>query len=250
MKRARAVFQSVAVQPVLIGSEVFPGQNVPTHQEILDAIKSSSDTIHHPAGTKRMGIVNDSMAVVDSASFQSASRTCSACRESDQFFFASSLARVIGVQGLRVVDASAFISPTSAGDIAKQAFVWNSALSGLELWAFTDMARCSRRENRGWYSWNGYCKFFTIGKLFSKLFRYLPKGHGEIVARNLFCITDGWTILICGFSDLSLDEKVMHEEYIWLYLLTCRLSYFFLALIRRTAKHLVIYFEIHQDPPT
>ena len=65
-KRARAVFQSAAVQPVLIGSEAFPGENVTTDQDILDVIKSSSDTIHHAAGTNRMGMINDSMAVVDS----------------------------------------------------------------------------------------------------------------------------------------------------------------------------------------
>ena len=65
-KRARAVFKSAAVQPILIGSEAFPGQNVTTDQDILDVIKSSSDTIHHAAGTNRMGMVNDSMAVVDS----------------------------------------------------------------------------------------------------------------------------------------------------------------------------------------
>ena len=65
-KRARAVFQSAAVQPVLVGSEAFPGQNVTTDQDILDVIKSSSDTIHHAAGTNRMVMVNDSMAVVDS----------------------------------------------------------------------------------------------------------------------------------------------------------------------------------------
>ena len=63
-KRARAMFQSAAIQPVLIGSEEFPGQNVTMNQEILDVIKSSSDTIHHAAGTNRMGMVNDSMCSV------------------------------------------------------------------------------------------------------------------------------------------------------------------------------------------
>ena len=62
--RARAGFQSAAVQPVLIGSEAFPGQNVTTDQEILDVIESCSDTIHHAAGTNRMGMVNDSMCSV------------------------------------------------------------------------------------------------------------------------------------------------------------------------------------------
>ena len=65
-KRARAVFQSAAVKPILIGSEAFPGENVTMDQDILKVIMSSSDTIHHAAGTNRMGMVNDSMAVVDS----------------------------------------------------------------------------------------------------------------------------------------------------------------------------------------
>ena len=65
-KRARAVFQSAAVQPLLIGPEAFPGGNVTANQDILNVIMSSSDTIHHAAGTNRMGMVNDSMAVVDS----------------------------------------------------------------------------------------------------------------------------------------------------------------------------------------
>lgn len=52
--------------PVLIGSEAYPGDNVTTDQQILQVIMSSSNPIHHPAGTNRMGLANDSMAVVDS----------------------------------------------------------------------------------------------------------------------------------------------------------------------------------------
>lgn len=65
-KRARSVFQSARVKPVLVGSEAFPGENVTTDQDILNVIMSSSSTIHHAAGTNRMGMANDSMAVVDS----------------------------------------------------------------------------------------------------------------------------------------------------------------------------------------
>ena len=65
-KRARAVFQSAAVKPVRVGSEAFPGENFTTDQDILNVIMSSSDTIHHAAGTNRIVMVNDSMAVVDS----------------------------------------------------------------------------------------------------------------------------------------------------------------------------------------
>lgn len=54
------------MKPVLIGSEAFPSENVTTDQDILMVIMSSSDAIHHAAGTNRMGMVSDSMAVVDS----------------------------------------------------------------------------------------------------------------------------------------------------------------------------------------
>ena len=85
-KRARGVFQSAAVQPVLIGPEAFPGENVTTDQDILDVIMSSSDTIHHAAGTNRMGMMNDSMAVVDAQgmlAFSVCVLECSARREPD-----------------------------------------------------------------------------------------------------------------------------------------------------------------------
>ena len=55
-KRACGVFQSAAVKPVLIDSEVCPGENVKIDQDILKVIMSSSDTIHHAAGANRMGM--------------------------------------------------------------------------------------------------------------------------------------------------------------------------------------------------
>lgn len=55
-----------------------------TDEEILALIKKSFNTVYHPAATCAMGRANDTSAVVDSK------------------------AKVIGVDGLRVVDASAF----------------------------------------------------------------------------------------------------------------------------------------------
>ena len=66
-KRARDIFQSSVVQPILAGSESFPGPSVQTDAQIEQMIRSSSDTIHHAAGTNRMGRNNDSMAVVDTS---------------------------------------------------------------------------------------------------------------------------------------------------------------------------------------
>ena len=65
-KRARAVFAASAVKPVLQGAEAFPGAAVQTDAQILKTIQTSSSTIHHAAGTCKMGRANDTMAVLDS----------------------------------------------------------------------------------------------------------------------------------------------------------------------------------------
>lgn len=64
--------------------ETLPGLNVTSDEDILAYISKSFMTIYHAAATCKMGRENDTMAVVDSAT------------------------RVYGVQGLGVVDASAF----------------------------------------------------------------------------------------------------------------------------------------------
>ncbi|OJJ46215.1 hypothetical protein ASPZODRAFT_97904 [Penicilliopsis zonata CBS 506.65] len=83
-KRVREIFHSEGMSPVVIGDEYFPGSRHSTDEEILEVIKNTVMTIYHASCTCKMGIKDDLMAVVDSK------------------------ARVFGVQGLRVVDASAF----------------------------------------------------------------------------------------------------------------------------------------------
>lgn len=83
-RRARQIFQTKALQTIAIGSEAFPGPNVTTDAQIREYLMRNSNTIYHAAATNAMGRMNDTQAVVDSS------------------------ARVIGVSGLRVVDASAF----------------------------------------------------------------------------------------------------------------------------------------------
>lgn len=83
-KRAREIFATKAMKPIVIGEEAFPGTNVTTDEEILDLIKQSALTIYHASATNAMGKRSDPNAVVDSQ------------------------AKVIGVDGLRVVDISAF----------------------------------------------------------------------------------------------------------------------------------------------
>ncbi|KAL4791634.1 GMC oxidoreductase [Aspergillus venezuelensis] len=72
------------IAPIVIGEEYFPGPQVQTDEEILDAIRESVMTIFHAACTCKMGTADDPMAVVDNH------------------------AKVRGVDGLRVVDASSF----------------------------------------------------------------------------------------------------------------------------------------------
>ncbi|KAL8722844.1 MAG: hypothetical protein Q9225_000731 [Loekoesia sp. 1 TL-2023] len=83
-KQGRAVFTNNATKQIVIGDEVFPGLNVSSDAQILDLIQRSAAASYHASSTCAMGMANDSMAVLDSK------------------------ARVLGVQGLRVVDASSF----------------------------------------------------------------------------------------------------------------------------------------------
>ena len=69
-----------------IEEEVLPGTNANTYEELLDCARNIGETIYHPAGTCKMGLKSDSVAVVNSR------------------------LQVYGVSGLRVVDAS--IMPT------------------------------------------------------------------------------------------------------------------------------------------
>ncbi|KAH9871550.1 hypothetical protein J1614_005805 [Plenodomus biglobosus] len=82
-KRGRALFSTEALQAVT-GDEAFPGRDVQSDDQIREMIRASANSVYNAAGTNRMGKADDNLAVVDSK------------------------ARVIGVDGLRVVDASAF----------------------------------------------------------------------------------------------------------------------------------------------
>ncbi|CEL08712.1 hypothetical protein ASPCAL11857 [Aspergillus calidoustus] len=90
-KRMREVFASNVMDPVVIGEEYFPGNQVQTDEEILEYIRENVMTVWHPSCACRMGTSNDTQAVSDSR------------------------ARVFGVKRLRVVDASARIPVTFTG---------------------------------------------------------------------------------------------------------------------------------------
>ncbi|PYH48002.1 GMC family oxidoreductase [Aspergillus saccharolyticus JOP 1030-1] len=81
-RRLREAFRAIA--PIVVGDEYFPGNQFQTDDQLLDVIRNTVMTIYHAACTCKMGTSSDPMAVVDNR------------------------ARVFGVSGLRVVDASAF----------------------------------------------------------------------------------------------------------------------------------------------
>ncbi|KAL9611865.1 MAG: hypothetical protein Q9167_003519 [Letrouitia subvulpina] len=83
-KRVRSFWQTDAMRSFIIGEEAFPGLQVQTDAQIESIIKKSLNTIYHAACTCAMGFSNNTNAVLDNH------------------------AKVIGVQGLRVVDASSF----------------------------------------------------------------------------------------------------------------------------------------------
>ena len=83
-KRVRAAWASTFMQQCVIGPEYYPGPQVQTDEQILETIRGSLQTVWHASCTCKMGVESDEMAVVDSN------------------------ARVFGVKGVRVVDASAF----------------------------------------------------------------------------------------------------------------------------------------------
>lgn len=84
-RRTREAFGSGAMRPALVDTaEYFPGAEVRTDEQVLNTVRDTLMTVYHASCTARMGRADDPTAVVDSS------------------------ARVIGVQRLRVVDASSF----------------------------------------------------------------------------------------------------------------------------------------------
>ncbi|KAF2497648.1 alcohol oxidase, partial [Lophium mytilinum] len=79
-KRTREVWNNIAVR----GTEYLPGSNVTSDADIIDFIRNSALQVWHASATCAMGKAGDPKAVVDST------------------------AKVFGVKGLRVVDASIF----------------------------------------------------------------------------------------------------------------------------------------------
>ena len=88
IRLTREVFAQAAMEPH-VKSELQPGAAVQTDAEIDAFIREHAESAYHPCGTARMGRADDPLAVVDPE------------------------CRVIGVQGLRVVDSSIFPQVTN-----------------------------------------------------------------------------------------------------------------------------------------
>jgi 4-pyridoxate dehydrogenase len=81
LRIAREVCRQAPMAPFM-AREIAPGEGAVTDADLDAHIRSSSITVHHPLGTCKMGIAADRMAVVDAE------------------------LRVLGAEGLRVVDGS------------------------------------------------------------------------------------------------------------------------------------------------
>jgi choline dehydrogenase len=92
LRRGFDIVREIAEQKALSGirgAEFEPGASVESDADIDAWMRRAAETIYHPVGTCRMGAAEDAMAVVDAS------------------------LRVIGVPGVRVVDAS--VMPTLVG---------------------------------------------------------------------------------------------------------------------------------------
>jgi choline dehydrogenase/4-pyridoxate dehydrogenase len=87
LREGIVMFRDLARRPELkefVSREIGPSADVDDHAGLEAYVRQTAVTAHHPAGTCKMGTASDPLAVVD-----------------DEL-------RVLGVDGLRVVDASVF----------------------------------------------------------------------------------------------------------------------------------------------
>src|SRR6266851_3108071 len=97
---ACAIMTAPAMAPFQV-TEIAPGADRTTDDEILDWVKKAAETTYHPVGTCKMG--SDAMAVVDAQ------------------------LRVHGIEGLRVADASIMPTLTSGNTNAPSIMIGEKA---------------------------------------------------------------------------------------------------------------------------
>ena len=97
---ARQIMTAQAMTPLQM-SEIAPGADRNSHDEILDWVRNAAETTYHPVGTCKMG--SDPMAVVDPQ------------------------LRVHGITGLRIADASIMPTLTSGNTNAPSIMIGEKA---------------------------------------------------------------------------------------------------------------------------
>jgi choline dehydrogenase len=97
---ARAIMTAPAMAPLQV-TELAPGSDRDSDEEILDWVRGAAETTYHPVGTCKMG--SDAMAVVDHR------------------------LRVHGIDGLRVADASIMPTLTSGNTNAPSIMIGEKA---------------------------------------------------------------------------------------------------------------------------
>jgi choline dehydrogenase len=97
---AREIMTAAAMTPLQM-SEIAPGADRTTDDEILDWVRNAAETTYHPVGTCKMG--SDPMAVVDSQ------------------------LRVHGITSLRIADASIMPTLTSGNTNAPSIMIGEKA---------------------------------------------------------------------------------------------------------------------------
>ncbi|MFI5002789.1 MAG: GMC family oxidoreductase, partial [Reyranellales bacterium] len=102
--RAVRIARAIMTAPAMVGlqvTEIAPGTDRTTDEEILDWVKGAAETTYHPVGTCKMG--PDAMAVVDAQ------------------------LRVHGIDGLRIADASIMPTLTSGNTNAPSIMIGEKA---------------------------------------------------------------------------------------------------------------------------
>jgi choline dehydrogenase len=97
---ARAIMTAAAMTPLQV-TEVAPGPDRTTDDDIIEWVKKAAETTYHPVGTCKMG--SDPMAVVDAQ------------------------LRVRGIEGLRIADASIMPTLTSGNTNAPSIMIGEKA---------------------------------------------------------------------------------------------------------------------------
>lgn len=153
-RRGRQLFSTDAIRPI-VKAEAFPGQNITTDSDILDIIKKSANSIYNAAGTNRMGKADDPMAVVDSKG------------------------RVIGVGGLRVVDASIFpfLPPGQPSATVCEYLCFNGSNKRTVVLMTRFFRRCRGGEDCG-----GYFALFLSNNVFIMPFVFMVAGLKKAVS--------------------------------------------------------------------